>query len=85
MRKRTKRPSETFKEYVLCLQNLMKHESLSEEQKLERIIRNAHSNYHWHIRRKYFNTLSDLIQLPDDLESIPNNGQPNHREYHHMV
>lgn len=39
-------------------------------------------NRNW---REYFDTLSDQIQLADDLESIPNNCQPNHREYHRMV
>lgn len=59
----------------LCLQNLMRHENLSEEQKLERIFRNAHSDYQWYIGRNSFKTSSDLIQLADDLESIPNNGK----------
>ncbi|XP_037807712.1 uncharacterized protein LOC119601077 [Lucilia sericata] len=85
IRKRTQRSRETFKEYVLALQDLMRHSNLVEDEKIERIFRNAHPDYQWYIRRKDFSTLNELMQLADDLESIPTHSQHWRGEHHRMV
>ncbi|XP_065361937.1 uncharacterized protein LOC135955515 [Calliphora vicina] len=85
IRKRTQHAREPFKEYVLALQDLMRHADLSEAQKLERIFRNAQPDYQWYIRRKDFTTLDDLLQLADDLESIPTNTPQSRSAHHRMV
>lgn len=71
IRKRRQKPRETFKNYTLHMQNLMRHSDLSEEQKLDRIFRNALTEYQWYIRRRDFLTLSDLLEMAEDMESIP--------------
>lgn len=71
IRKRRQRPRETFKNYSLNMQNLMRHSSYSEAQKLDRIFRNALPEYLWYIRRRDFSTLSDLLEMAEDLENIP--------------
>ncbi|XP_037811072.1 uncharacterized protein LOC119603190 [Lucilia sericata] len=71
IRKRIQRPREVFKNYVLSIQNLMRHSNLSEEQKLQRIFQNALPDYQWYIKRKDFSSLAELITLAEDLESIP--------------
>lgn len=73
IRKRTQRYKEPFKEYVLVMQNLMWHANLSEDQKLERIFRNSQPEYQWYIRRKDFQSLPALLELANELESIPTN------------
>ncbi|KAI8117109.1 Retrovirus-related Pol polyprotein from transposon 17.6 [Lucilia cuprina] len=75
IRKRTQCSRETFKEHVLPLQDLMRHSNLAEDEKNERILRNAHPDYQWYIQRKDFSTLNELIHLADDLESIPTHSQ----------
>lgn len=86
IRRRCQRPRETFKDYVLSLQNLMRHTEMNEEQKLERIFRNLHPNYLWYIRRKDFTNLEELMAIADDLESIPNpNTSQNFRNEHHRM
>lgn len=87
IRRRYQRPRESFKDYVLALQNLMRHSELSEPQKLERIYRNAHPDYLWYIHRRDFKNLSELLILADDLESIPNvrGAQSTRTEPHRMM
>lgn len=76
IRNKSQKPKETFKNYVLSIQNLMRHASLSEEQKLRRIFQNALPDYQWYIRRKDFSTLAELISIAEDLESIPISSVP---------
>lgn len=71
IRRRTQRPRETFQDYVLALQDLMRHITMTEEQKLERIYMNAQSEYLWYIRRRDFTRLAELMELASDLEAIP--------------
>lgn len=68
---------EPFKEYVLVMQNLMRHANLSEDQKLERIFRNSQPKYQWYIRRKDLQSLPALLELANELESISKNTQLN--------
>lgn len=84
IRKRHQKSRETFKNYVLSLQNLMRHSSYTPTQKLERIFQNALPEYRWYIKRKDFATLEDLLELAADLESIPTTSQPA-REPHRLV
>ncbi|KAI8116715.1 hypothetical protein CVS40_11279 [Lucilia cuprina] len=51
IRRRVQRSSETFKEYVLALQNLMRHMEMTDEQKLERIYSNARADLPNYLRR----------------------------------
>lgn len=85
IRKRVQRPRERFKDYLLSLQNLMRHSNLTEDQKLDRIFHNSHPDYQMYIRRKDFSSLSDLIELADELESIPTNSQQHRGENHRML
>lgn len=68
--KRIQHPEEPFKDYLLSLQNLMRHLKLSEDQKLERIYRNSHTNYRFYIRRKDFSSLQELISLAEDFGTL---------------
>lgn len=52
IRQRCQRSGEEFKQYVLELQNLMRHVEYSEEQKLERIFRNSLPEYQMYVRRR---------------------------------
>ncbi|XP_073814279.1 uncharacterized protein isoform X1 [Musca autumnalis] len=71
IRKRLQRPSEKFRDYALSLQNMMRHSNYSEEQKLERIFKNALPEYLWNIRRRDFKTLHELLAMGEDLENFP--------------
>ena len=84
IRKRKQRPREPFKSYTLSMQNLMRHSAYTEGQKLERIFRNALPEYVWYIRRRDFHTLSDLLEMADDLESLPPGSGPI-REQHRQI
>lgn len=79
-----KRPREPFKDCMLTMQNLMRHTGYSEAQTLKRIFRYSSSEYLWHVRRKDFDTLEDLLELARDLESIPPTPQTT-REQHRMM
>ena len=70
IRARRQRPGEKFKTYVLELQQLMRYANFSEQQRLERIFRNANTEVQRYIKRGDFDTLSKLLQLADDLEEI---------------
>lgn len=71
VKSRVQCPREAFKDYVLDLQNLMRHSSLTEEQKLQRIFRNSQPEYQRYVKRTDFSTLAELIRLAEDLEGIP--------------
>ncbi|XP_067639274.1 uncharacterized protein [Eurosta solidaginis] len=72
IRQRTQRPRESFKDYVLELQNLMKHANLTEEQRLQRIYRNCRSEYQLYIKRTEFQTIEGLVSLAEDFKNITN-------------
>uniref|UniRef100_A0A1A9ZGC0 Retrotrans_gag domain-containing protein n=1 Tax=Glossina pallidipes TaxID=7398 RepID=A0A1A9ZGC0_GLOPL len=76
IRRRTRRPREKFQDYVLALQELMRHTLMSEGQQLERIYTNAQPEYLWYIRRRDFNRLAELMELASDLEAIPTGRRP---------
>lgn len=84
IRKRKQKPRETFKAYTLSMQNLMRHTSYDNDQKLERIFRNALPEYLWYIRRRDFHTLKDLLGMAEDLESLPPGTGPV-REQHRLL
>lgn len=84
IRKRHQRTRESFKNYTLHMQNLMRHSSYTEKQKLERIFQNALPEYLWYIRRRDFTTLGELLEMAEDLECIPT-VSPHPREQHRMV
>lgn len=84
IRKRRQRPRETFKNYMLHMQNLMRHSSYTEEQRLERIFTNALPEYLWYIRRKDFRTIHELLEMAGDMESIPA-PSPVAREHHRRM
>uniref|UniRef100_A0A1B0G1U3 Retrotransposon gag domain-containing protein n=1 Tax=Glossina morsitans morsitans TaxID=37546 RepID=A0A1B0G1U3_GLOMM len=71
IRRRTQRPRKNFQDYVLALQDMMRHTLMSEGQQLERIYMNAQPAHLWCIRRRDFNRLPKLMELASDLESIP--------------
>ncbi|XP_037941960.1 peptidylprolyl isomerase domain and WD repeat-containing protein 1-like [Teleopsis dalmanni] len=70
IRARLQQPRELFRDYVLALQNIMQYSTYSEEIKLERIYRNSRTEYQWYIRRKDFQSLSELLTLAGDLEAL---------------
>lgn len=84
IRRRSQRGRESFKDYSLAMQNLMRQGGYSEEQKLERIFRNADPKYHLYIRRRDFSSLPELLDLAEEYEGIQIY-KPNDREYHRMV
>lgn len=57
--------------FVLPLHALIRHVGYLDQQKLERIYSNALPEYLWYIRRKHFWNLAELLEMVDDLESIP--------------
>uniref|UniRef100_A0A1A9ZW93 Retrotrans_gag domain-containing protein n=1 Tax=Glossina pallidipes TaxID=7398 RepID=A0A1A9ZW93_GLOPL len=71
IRRRTQRPRENFQDYVLALQDMMRHILMSEGQQLEPIYMNAQPEYLWYIRRRDFNRLAELMELASNLEAIP--------------
>uniref|UniRef100_A0A1A9VNW3 Retrotransposon gag domain-containing protein n=1 Tax=Glossina austeni TaxID=7395 RepID=A0A1A9VNW3_GLOAU len=83
----TQRSKEKFQDYVLALHDLMRHTTLTEEQKLERIYANAQPDYMWYIRRRDFTNLEELVELASEFEAIPTGNMPHeapretHREY----
>lgn len=84
IRRRKQKPRESFKAYTLCMQNLMRQTTYNEDQKLERIFRNALPEYLWYIRRRDFLTLKDLLEMAEDLESLPPGTGPT-REHHRLM
>lgn len=70
IRQRVQRPRETFKDYVLALQGLMRHSDYTAAQKLRRIYKNCRSEYQLYIKQSEFNTLEDLVSLAEDYENI---------------
>uniref|UniRef100_A0A1B0C427 Retrotransposon gag domain-containing protein n=1 Tax=Glossina palpalis gambiensis TaxID=67801 RepID=A0A1B0C427_9MUSC len=72
--RRTQRPREKFQDYVLALQDMLRHTLMTKDQQLERLYRNAQPQYLWYIRRRDFNHLAGLMELASDLEAIPAGG-----------
>ncbi|XP_069967837.1 uncharacterized protein [Bactrocera oleae] len=70
IRQRRQHVREKYKDYVLAMQNLMRHAGYNQEQRLERIFRNSHTDYLLYIRRRDFETLAELITLAEEYESI---------------
>uniref|UniRef100_A0A1B0ACR2 Retrotrans_gag domain-containing protein n=1 Tax=Glossina pallidipes TaxID=7398 RepID=A0A1B0ACR2_GLOPL len=54
IRRRTQRPRENFQDYVLALQDMMRHTPMSEGQQLDRIYTNAQPEYLWHTKDWYY-------------------------------
>lgn len=83
---RTQRTNETFEDfedYALAWQHLMRDSKTDEKGKLEWIFRDALLDYMWYIRRRDCNLLGELVELVEDLESIPTaNSCTSHREQH---
>uniref|UniRef100_A0A1B0A7Q3 Retrotransposon gag domain-containing protein n=1 Tax=Glossina pallidipes TaxID=7398 RepID=A0A1B0A7Q3_GLOPL len=85
--RRTQRSKEKFQDYVLALQDMMRHTLISEGQQLERIYMNAQPEYRWYVRRRDFTNLDELMELASDFEAIPTSNRPyeatreTHREY----
>ncbi|XP_036320440.1 uncharacterized protein LOC118734952 [Rhagoletis pomonella] len=69
IRQRRQHPRGKCKDYVITIQNLMRHAGHSSEQRLERIFRNSHPEYLLYIKRRDFNTLTELLTLAEDYES----------------
>uniref|UniRef100_A0A1B0GBD5 Retrotransposon gag domain-containing protein n=1 Tax=Glossina morsitans morsitans TaxID=37546 RepID=A0A1B0GBD5_GLOMM len=74
--RRTQRSKKKFQDYVLALQNMIRHTLMSEGQQLERIYMNARPEYLWYIRRRDFTNLDELMELASDLEAIPPGNMP---------
>lgn len=84
IRQRKQKPRELFKDYMLAMQDLMRHTSYNEEQKMERIFKNALPEYLWYIRRRDFTNLAGLLEMAEDLEDIPT--MPTvARDHHHRI
>ncbi|XP_073821602.1 uncharacterized protein [Musca autumnalis] len=87
IRQRKQKPRELFKDYMLAMQDLMRHSEHTEEEKTERIFRNALPEYQWYIRRKDFGDLAGLLETAEDLEgipSLPNVTRDHHRQIEHV-
>ncbi|XP_037805787.1 uncharacterized protein LOC119599916 [Lucilia sericata] len=70
IRRRQQKPRETFKDFVIVLQNMMRHAGYTHEQQVDRIFRNCLVDYQMYIRRKDFQSLEELIQMAEDFEVI---------------
>ena len=79
IRRRQQKPRESFKDFVIVLQNMMRHAGYSSEQQVDRIFRNCLVDYQMYIRRRNFNSLEELIQMAEDFEVI----RTNHPEISH--
>ncbi|XP_049312584.1 uncharacterized protein LOC125778484 [Bactrocera dorsalis] len=70
IRQRRQHELEKYKDYVLAMQNLMKHSGYNQQQRLERIFQNSHIDFKLYIRRRNFETLAELITLAEEYEGI---------------
>ena len=61
---------ESFKMYVIALQDMMRHAGYDREKQLARIFRNSRGEYQHYIRRQDFRDLKELIQLAEDFEML---------------
>lgn len=72
---------------MLSMQDLMRHTDYTEEQRVERIFKNARPEYMWYIKRKDFTDLASLLEMAEDLEdipSIPSIARDHHRQIEHV-
>lgn len=84
IRRRRQKPREGFKDYMLAMQELLRHSDYSEAQGLDRIFRNALPEYQWYIRRKDFSSLAELLEMAEDLEGLPTI-QSGVKEHHRRI
>lgn len=70
IRQRHQRQGESFKDFVISLQNMMRHAQYSDEQKLERIFRNSRTELQLYVKRQDFCNLSGLVALAEEFEAI---------------
>lgn len=83
IRKRQQKARESFKDYVIAMQNMMRHANYTRERQLDRIFRNAHVDYQMYIRRKDFTNLDELIKMAEEYEGLRANHpevSQNHRD-----
>ena len=70
IRDRRQRPGERFKDFVIVLQDMMRHAGFDEDTQLSRIFRNSRVEYQRYIQRRDFTCLRELVQLAEDLEIL---------------
>ena len=70
IRDRRQRPGERFKDFVIVLQDMMRHAGFDEDTQLSRIFRNSRTEYQRYIQRRDFTCLRELVQLAEDLEIL---------------
>jgi len=63
-------PKESFKDYVLSLEELMRHAHYSEERKLDIIYRNSSPSFQLYTKRSEFSTMEQLYTLAGTYEVI---------------
>ncbi|XP_065368773.1 uncharacterized protein LOC135961204 [Calliphora vicina] len=81
IRKRQQKPRETFRNYVIEMQDMMRHAGYSKDEQVERIFRNCAVDYQLYIRRNDFKTLDELIKMAENYEVIRANHPEVGREY----
>ena len=70
VRRRKQRPGESFKDFVLAIQDIMRPAKFPEEVALERIFLNSAADYQLYIRKTDFKDLRGLLQLAEEFERI---------------
>lgn len=71
VRSRTQRETENVKDYVIAIQTLLRRlNNITPAQQLHRIYTNLKPEYRKYIRRRDFNTLSELVNLANDYELV---------------
>lgn len=70
IRSRKQQTGESFKAYMVALQDLMRQAGYSEERKLERLYENANPKYKLYIKRRDFRNLRELLELAGDYEDV---------------
>lgn len=80
IRQRKQKPRELFKNYMLSMQDLMRHIEYTE--RVERILKNVLPWYMWYNKRKDFTDLESLLEMAEDLEDIPST--PSIAREHHQ-
>lgn len=70
---------ETFKNYTLSVQSLIRHSGYTDDQQLERIFQNTLPEYQWYIRRRDFLSLEGLLEMAEDIPTLPPWSGEHHR------
>ncbi|XP_037927300.1 uncharacterized protein LOC119661868 [Teleopsis dalmanni] len=70
IRNKYQKKTESFQDYALALQELMRYAELTERQQLSRIYRNSRPEYQLQIKPREFSSLGELSKLAEEFERL---------------